>query len=113
MSKNIQKLIIIIVFFIWSYSFSHLIHTGTMKPSDKCPYEKSSYELCEIILHTQEAKVQSKISILLILTLPTLILLTKIRIIKVISKISKITQNFSPIIFEELFSKGILNRKAP
>ena len=112
-NRFLLKFITITLISLWGYAFIHLVHMGTMHISKECAHAQNSHELCKMILDIQvtEKIHQKEISLFLLFVIP--VLLTTLLLVKYIQVVTKIHQNNKPSLFQELFSNGILNPKAP
>lgn len=98
---------------MWGYGFAHLIHMGMMQPTEECPHAQTSHELCKIVLDTQAVEKVMQKDVLSVLLLVIPLVAIAFLLVQYIQKMSEATENESPPLMQELFSRGILNPKVP
>lgn len=112
--RSLPKLFAIILLCSIGYSFAHLMHMGMMPSTEECPHAQDSHELCKVVLNAQttDKTVQKEILAFFLVVIPILFVALPL-VVRYIQKVSKATENDSPPLMQQLFSRGILNPKAP
>lgn len=111
--KFLLKLVAVLLLGSLGYGFAHLIHMGTMPSIEECPHAQDSHGLCNVVLNNQTIEKTVQKSVRISLQVVISLLLIVIPLARSIQKVSKATESNSLPLMQELFSRGILNSKAP